>query len=286
MKAKVICAVVALFLAGWMAGTARADFTLYGDEQLTVNTSHGQGVLWDQSCATIVPGGAVYSIDAYNSSTVCMSGGAPFSLYALSAYDTSTVVITGGETWSLYALSVYNSSTVAMSGGSVYSLHASDSSTVAMSGGEMYALQAWNSTTVDMSDGSVYVLQAWNSTTVDMSDGSVSTIDARDSSTVDISGGSMCYLRVYNTSTVTFDGQDFLLGTGLSLNGDRVLGTGILSGEWFDGTPWTVNITANDFTATILAIPEPGTLSLLVLLALSLPKRGGLALRRKSGYGG
>jgi hypothetical protein len=34
-------------------------------------------------------------------------------------------------------------------------------------------------------------------------------------------------------------------------------------------------------------IPEPATLSLLALLALSLPKRGGLALlRRKSGYGG
>ncbi len=34
-------------------------------------------------------------------------------------------------------------------------------------------------------------------------------------------------------------------------------------------------------------IPEPATLSLPALLALSLPKRSGLALlRRKSGYGG
>jgi hypothetical protein len=55
--------------------------------------------------------------------------------------------------------------------------------------------------------------------------------------------------------------------------GERVLGTGLLSGEWFDGTRWTVNIQTNASGATILAIPEPATLSLLAL--------GGLAVMRR-----
>jgi len=72
---------------------------------------------------------------------------------------------------------------------------------------------------------------------------------------------------------VTFHAQDFVLGTGLSLDGDRVLGTGILSGKWFDGTPWTVTIGQNDPGATILAIPEPATLSLLALCGLEVFRR-------------
>jgi hypothetical protein len=36
-----------------------------------------------------------------------------------------------------------------------------------------------------------------------------------------------------------------------------VLGTGILSGEWMDGTPWAVNIYSNEPAATILAVPGP-----------------------------
>jgi hypothetical protein len=38
-----------------------------------------------------------------------------------------------------------------------------------------------------------------------------------------------------------------------------------MSGEWFDGTPWSVNIAANDVGATIMAVPEPATFSLLAL---------------------
>ena len=278
MKAIVIGAVAAVLLA---AGMAQADFTLHGDEQLTVNTSHEQGVLWDQSCATIVPGGAMHIMDSYNSSTVCMAGG---SVYDLQAHGSSTVDMSGGETYSLYSLRAYDTSTVVITGGetySLYSLHAYDTSTVDMSGGSVYVLGASGSSTVAMSGGSVYALHARETSTVDMSGGSVSYLNAYETSTVDMSGGSVYALNAYDTSTVTFDGQDFLLGSGLSLNGNRILGTGDLYGEWSDGTPWTVHISGNDSGVTILAIPEPATLSLLALLALSLPKRGGLAMLRR-----
>jgi len=71
-----------------------------------------------------------------------------------------------------------------------------------------------------------------------------------------ISGGSVSNLSAYNSSTVTFYGQNFRVGVGLVFDGERVLGTGMLIGEWMDGTRWAVNITTNEPTATILAIPE------------------------------
>jgi hypothetical protein len=73
------------------------------------------------------------------------------------------------------------------------------------------------------------------------------------------------YLRASQSSVVTFHGRDFGLHGGLWLDGDRVLGTGLLTGEWTDGTPWAVNILDNASTATIRAIPEPATLLLLAL---------------------
>jgi hypothetical protein len=80
------------------------------------------------------------------------------------------------------------------------------------------------------------------------------------------------YLSACNTSTVTFLACDFHLGDGLSLGGKRVLGTGILSGEWFDGTPWEVNIAANEPGATIWT-PEPASLALLAVGGLVVLRR-------------
>jgi hypothetical protein len=72
-----------------------------------------------------------------------------------------------------------------------------------------------------------------------------------------ISGGFIGRLNALYTSTVTFYGRNFLVSGGLILDGERVLGTGVLSGEWMDGTPWSVKIEQNEPTAIILAIPEP-----------------------------
>jgi len=53
----------------------------------------------------------------------------------------------------------------------------------------------------------------------------------------------------------------------------KVLGRGVLTGKWRDGTSWFTNIFRNDSTTPILAIPEPATISLLAL--------GGLAVLRR-----
>jgi len=323
MKAKVIVAVAALVLAGWSAGTARGDFTLWNDELLTVNTSHSLGTLFDRSRASLISGAWVGNLYSYNFSTVGICGGSAVGMSNLYAYDSSTVNISWGQVnHNLYCydtsavnmsagpagalpsvtyLFANNSSAVNISAGSVYQCAANDSSHVTISGGRVgNQLYASDTSTVDVSGGTVSgVLYATGTSVVTVSGGQVDSLGVIDTGTVSItggqvtglsashsgavklSGGSLAWLEASSTSTVTFNAREFRLGRGLTLDGDRVLGTGILNGEWFNGTRWTVDIARNDFGTTILAIPEPATLSLLALLALSLPKRGGLAMMRR-----
>ena len=178
------------------------------------------------------------SISAYHSSTVDVSGGeVTGSFYAR---DTSAVDISGGEMGYIYA---YNTSAVDISGGEMRYIYAEHTSTVNVSGGEVnYSFYADGSSTVNISGGTVNDLDADGSSTVDISGGTVNDLDARDN------------------SAVTFYARDFRFGGGLSLNGDRVLGEGPLSGEWLDGTRWVVNIVGNTSWATILAITVQGDL--------------------------
>ena len=376
MNAKwILCAglaALAIFLGGPLAKEGRANFILWDDEEITVDTYHGYGTLYDESCTKIVSGGYVGTLTAYDTSNVNMSGGSMGGLSAngsskvaifsgkmdgIGAYDTSNVNISGG---SMDYLSAYKNSKVDISGGNVKNLlYAHDSSNVDISGGNVGSLYAHDSSNVDISGGNVGYLKAqdssnlnisggtmgsvraedlrqiggdrvnisggtvnkfivslslegdeqvaitqaptasllaqfgvnissgtvsntsWHyirakkSSTVDICGGSVDSLTAYDTSNVNISGGNVYWLHAYNTSNVKFIARVFRLGDGLSLDGDRVLGIGDLSGEWYDGTRWTVRIRANDSGATILAIPEPATLSLLALggLALILRKR-------------
>ena len=283
--------VTLLCLIGSLASEARGDFTLWNNEQLTVNTPHALGTLYDQSHAWLAYGGNMNRLEVYNTSTVDISGGWGSSqTEGLYAYHTSTVNVSewsggpGGGVWNYYA---YDSNEAHISGGEVLKFNAYDSSTVDISGGEVDILYAYDSSTVEVSGGIVGGVVAYDTTDVEISGGESDYLYAH--GTADISGGSVDRLDVYSTSSVnlsggemddlyargdvTFTGREFHLGAGLSLDGDQVLGTGFLSGEWYDGTNWTVNIARNDSGAVILLVPEPATLSLLAL--------GGLAMLRR-----
>lgn len=209
-----IVAVLALLVS--MAQKGLGDFILHDSEQLTVNSSHNQGILYDTSLVSIVSGGFVRYLDAYNSSVVDMSGG--YVRY-LDAYNSSVVDMYSGAVSIIYT---FESSTADISGGAVNSFGATGSSTVQISGGSIDGLYAMSSTTVD------------------------------------IFGGSMNYLYSRDFSTITFYGKNFLATDGLMLDGRLVLGgAGTLAGEWFDGTPWSVDILMHMPNATILAVPVP-----------------------------
>lgn len=208
---------VILALLGPLTQNGRGDFVLYNNEQLTVNSLHNQGNLYDTSCAFIIDGG----------------GGTDF--------------------------------------------FAHDFSVVKISGGFVYLLVGYDSSTLDISGGMILYISTDKTSMVDITGGNVDWLQATDSVTVDISGGSFNSLRAYKSSTVNFYGQNFSVSNGLILDGERVLGTGTLSGEWMDGTPWAINIYRNDPTATILATPVPGAV-VLGMLGLSV---AGLKLRKR-----
>jgi len=233
------------------AGAARADFILAATEHLEVTTSHSTGILYDSSTAGIRQGGSVQTLYVNDGSTVDMSGGL---VSILVAYDSSAVDVSGGSVSN--GVDASSSASVSISGGSVHTVYAYDTSTVKLSGGWLGGLDLHGSSAADVSGGSM------------------GEFYARDNSTIDISGGSVSSgIYATNTGKITFHGYDFRTTEGLILEGDRVLGTGILTGKWFGGSSWIVHVYANHAGATILAVPEPATLALLAL--------GGLAMLRR-----
>jgi len=172
-------------------------------------------------------------------------------------YDNSQVVLTSGG---VRYLSAHNYSIVNISGGSVSE-----------------ALYAWESSTINIYSGHVYNLTSYKSTTVNISGGSVGQyLYAWESSTVNISGGAISLVGAFDNSIFTFSGQNFSCGSGLTIDGSHVLGTGMLFGEWLDGTPFQAHIQYHDSTATIVAVPEPVTILLFGLGAVMLRRKANI----------
>jgi hypothetical protein len=283
-----------------IAGVAKADFTLSGNEELVLdNTSsggtHTQGTLYDVSQLSISYGGISF-LNLYDTSFAEISGqGSPYqaTVSQIRAYDFSTVSILGNPSRpnEVYA---YNNSIVNITQTGVNSLYTHDTSTVNMSRGQVrdnldvYGNSILNITNTASVNATINV---WGTSIVNFYGATenneycpyVYGIDAYADSKVNIifptakygqSTRQMIYndINAYSNSTITFIAPDFSLGSGLTLDGNRVLGTGQLSGIADDGTRWQVVIGANHPDAIINVIPEPATLSLLIF--------GGLALCR------
>jgi hypothetical protein len=257
---KAAFAMTVLVWVGALASQGNADFSLWYNEQLTVNTSHSLGMLYDESRAWIVSGGSVTKLYAYDTSTVDMADGSVS--HTLFSRNTSTVNISGGF---VNHVESYETSAVNISGGTVSFVDLRDSSIVRILDGSVTAAVANDSSIVNISGDSVsHSCQAYEAGVMNISGGSVPVLGAHATSVVNLTGGSLSELEVHDTSLVTFFVRDVRLGDGLSLDGDRLLGTGVLSGEWLDDAPrWMVDIQTNASGATILVItPTPGDANL------------------------
>ena len=251
--------------------TGRADFVLTGSKRLKVTSHHDKGVLYESSSVVVKRGGyiqhayvnekALLVLDADGNRRSKKHKKPVGRISFLKAFDTSTVKISGGCTSDLDAK---GTSTVNISGGKVWSLHIQDSSSAEISGGYVDSLHAEANSTVKISGGNICrsrMLDVWGNSSVEITGGKFRNLRlVGPTATMKISGGSFhesSSLSVLENSTVTFYGSDFrTTGGNLRLEKGRLFGTGLLTGKWFDRTPWAIEIKQNPATATISTISE------------------------------
>jgi len=274
MKAKAIFAAAALLAVGWPAHVARADFILLGNDHLDVTTSHTTGRMYDESTADVLTGGDVTSAYVYNLAVMFVRQGGFISEGIV--YDDARVAVAGG---SVSTLRAHNAGTVELLDGNAANLIADNASSVAVSGGNVSInLYVQDDCRVDLSGGSVARLDLYHHSHLEQLDGSVTALYVHDDCTARLSGGSVGALYAPGGYSITIHGYDFAAAAGLGLveldviDGVpqyEVIGTGVLSGRWQDGTTWSMAIPQHDAGVTILAIPEPATL--FVIMAAGLP---------------
>jgi len=151
-------------------------------------------------------------------------------------------------------------------------------------GGRVQEFRAYDGSIVLLeSGGEIDYLSFYDDSTAVISDGCLTRVSAYGRAMVFVAGGTLDSLSACDTSTVSFYAREFQLGPGLTLDGDRLLGTGVLCGAWGYGTRWTVEIKKNDPTATIRLVPELATSSALALGGLGLLCRRRRTGRRREG---
>jgi len=195
--------------------------------------------------------------------------------YTISA-GTHVDLVNGG---SVSNLGAYNSATITMTGGSVeWNLGANDSSTITISGGSVPTFEASDNSTATILGGVI-------------SNGIIAYLNA----TITVSGGSLGPLLTKHDATIFLNGTDFQADGDPLMLGDKLSDFGTLDtdafGDYYTGTVTGIlsdssalnttfkiyNTGINAGTADIIIIPEPATIFMLGLGALTL-------LRKKHKY--
>jgi hypothetical protein len=152
-------------------------------------------------------------------------------------------------------------------------IYACDSSTINFLGGQVRLLYTVHNSSANVSGGYISGLIAWDTGFANISGGQVGVLHENDNSTANISGGNISKLQVLEYSSTTFYGKNFEVSGGLILDGDKILGTGTLKGEWLNSTQWTTIIEDHESTATIRIVPEPATILIIGLGTTMMRKR-------------
>lgn len=247
-----------------------------GGSNVGISSGSVGSVFVTGGCGIGISGGDVDSIEFGNASSLSISNGNVGYVYA--AGEAGSLNISGGNAVTVDVKEGH----VFIDGGKVTNLNINrlENLTTVNIGGvgtveTLYVAQLDLSENVFCYSGLASDLASFG---VQAADGAVCNVEisrlyAYHQTLAGISGGSIDTLYAMDSSTITFYGQTFILGNGLLLNGSQLVGTGILSGQWIDGTYWQTNIAVNDITSTILLIPEPASLLLLALGGLGVRKR-------------
>ena len=275
------------------AGTVRADVFYTTDTTVRASLPEGAYIGYanyndlnhrtNPSSPTVTlasGGGFAFLSIVYNNSMVNVSGG--FFGGGLVAYNNSAVNLSAGFIHDTFI--AYDSSAVNVSGGSIDSgLITENDTTANISGGSIFTLYTYNRATVNISGGAISGgLNAANNSTVNVSGGAiVDGLSGLDSSIVNIRGGNFSNgLFVLDNSTFNFFGAG--LTAPLTDANFGPYSAYALSGTLTDGTVinqqlLVQNGTAARFFLNPSAVPEPGSIALLV----SMTAVGAGVLRRK-----
>lgn len=263
MKSVSFFVVCLILVMAFMPGPARTQsFALYGTEHLDVTSYYLTGILWDSSTADVTTGGAIMNAYLNGTSNMTISDGYIGNLYSS---NTSNVSISGGQVaGNIYA---HENSMINITGGSIKSLQAIGASVTNIFGGNIFNLSINYSGKVNMFGGNIERLYTHGTSKANIYGGNLDYLIGDNTSITNIYGGNIHALQANNANKITFYGSDFHTTNGLFLFNTRVLGTGILTGKWIDGTPWTIDIVTNTPSATIKVITIPEPTSLLAFLA-------------------
>lgn len=194
--------------------------------------------------------------------------------------------ILAGEVWN--QVNIYGNDTVVdMLGGEADNVNAWNSSTFNMSAGQT-GIQALDSSTVNVSGGYCSSIYAFDTSALTIDESAdVLGISARENSTLHLLGGTIDHLSVSGSSVAHLDGSTFIdtfsarensivnvYGTSLvKTNSGGTEGFGMVSGQFSDGTPFTVSFGSAETYQHVVLVPEPCAVIVLMLGGIRLIKR-------------
>lgn len=226
--------------------------------------------------------GGSHEFNSYTTDTLVVedsSGGSPTTLSLVSgtyvdnhyvyAYDFSELNVVAGYAYAIFPM---DSSTANMIGGEVGYWNSYSTSHTYISAGEvLHNLNSYESSIININGGNTSALTAYDSSRVDIIGGDVFSLYAQNSSTVNIMSGNIGYwLKAGDSALLNIYGYNLLA----SDTGGR-WGDGFVTGNWEDGTPFTIDL-SNGTSITyshINLIPEPATLLLLAFGAVMLRRK-------------
>ncbi len=184
----------------------------------------------------------------------------------------------GSELFPGREVQAYNKSTVNFNGGRIMGkVLAFDNSCVnVFSGITSYlpgssGVVSRDNSTVNVYSGSISSLTALGQSVVNITGGHINSLGVAENSLVNIYGGAIgssldpfASIFAQHNATVVFHAKNIMVGNGISIIDDKIVGTGTVSGQWLDGSNWTTRIFHNATTANIIVVPEPGTVLLLI----------------------